>query len=433
MQTNEKWESEDQEFWKTEGKAIANRNLWISIPALLLAFAVWQLWSVVAVNLNSAGFNYAPEQLFTLAALPGLTGATTRFLYSFTVPIFGGRNWTVLSTASLLIPVVGIGLAVQNPETSFTTMAILAAFCGLGGGNFASSMSHISFFFPKKVKGTAMGLNAGLGNLGVSTVQFLAPLVITVGIFGSLGGAPQILMKNGIEQHVFLQNAAFIWVIPIILSTAAAFWGMNNLATAKASVREQLVVLKRKHTWLMSWLYTMCFGSFIGFSAAFPLLIKTLFPEVNALQLAFLGPLVGAASRPVGGWLGDKFGGARMTTLCIIAMIGAALGAIFFINSNSFVGFFIMFLLLFITAGIANGSTFRMIPIIFPPKEAAAVLGITSAIAAYAAFFIPKSFSWSLKATASPNNAILAFIVFYVISLGINWYYYDRKNAEIKC
>ena len=371
MQTNEKWESEDQEFWKTEGKAIANRNLWISIPALLLAFAVWQLWSVVAVNLNSAGFNYAPEQLFTLAALPGLTGATTRFLYSFTVPIFGGRNWTVLSTASLLIPVVGIGLAVQNPETSFTTMAILAAFCGLGGGNFASSMSHISFFFPKKVKGTAMGLNAGLGNLGVSTVQFLAPLVITVGIFGSLGGAPQILMKNGIEQHVFLQNAAFIWVIPIILSTAAAFWGMNNLATAKASVREQLVVLKRKHTWLMSWLYTMCFGSFIGFSAAFPLLIKTLFPEVNALQLAFLGPLVGAASRPVGGWLGDKFGGARMTTLCIIAMIGAALGAIFFINSNSFVGFFIMFLLLFITAGIANGSTFRMIPIIFPPKEAA--------------------------------------------------------------
>lgn len=213
----------------------------------------------------------------------------------------------------------------------------------------------------------------------------------------------------------------------------AALWGMNNLETAKASVREQMVVLKRKHTWLMSWLYTMCFGSFIGYSAAFPLLLKTQFPDVNALKLAFLGPLVGAIARPVGGWLGDKFGGARITTLDTIVMIIAALGSIIFLDQNAFSGFFVMFLLLFITAGIANGSTFRMIPIIFPPKEASVVLGVTSAIAAYAAYFIPKSFSWSLQATASPAAAMVGFIVFYVISLVINVYYYDRKNAEIKC
>ncbi len=433
MQKIERWDPEDQEFWETKGKKVANRNLWISIPALLLAFAVWQLWSVVAVNLNSAGFQFTTDQLFTLAALPGLTGTTMRFFYSFTVPVFGGRNWTVVSTASLLIPTIGIGLAVQNPATSFTTMAILAAFCGLGAGNFASSMANISFFFPKKAKGTALGLNAGLGNLGVSAVQFLAPLVITVGIFGSIGGAPQMMVQGGLQQQVFLQNALFIWVIPIALTVIAAFWGMNNLETAKASVREQMIVLKRKHTWLMSWLYTMCFGSFIGYSAAFPLLIKTQFPDVNGLQLAFLGPLVGALARPLGGWLGDKFGGARITTLDVLVMIASALGAIFFIGMNSFVGFFTMFMLLFITAGIANGSTFRMIPVIFPPKEASAVLGITSAIAAYAAYFIPKAFSWSLQATASPNGAMLAFVAFYVVSLGINWYYYDRRNAEIKC
>lgn len=205
MKNEEKWDPEDEEFWQTRGKKVANRNLWISIPALLLAFAVWQLWSVVAVNLNSAGFKFTTDQLFTLAALPGLTGATLRFFYSFTVPVFGGRNWTVISTASLLIPAVGIGIAVQNPETSFTTMAILAAFCGLGAGNFASSMANISFFFPKKTKGTALGLNAGLGNLGVSAVQFFAPLVIAFGIFGSLGSNPQFIVKNGIKQQVFFK------------------------------------------------------------------------------------------------------------------------------------------------------------------------------------------------------------------------------------
>lgn len=426
-----KWDPEDEHFWETEGKGHARRNLWISIPALLLAFAVWQIWSVVAASLNDIGFNFTSAQLFTLAALPGLTGATFRIIYTFVVPIFGGRNWTVISTASLLIPTIGIGIAVQNPETSFTTMAILAALCGLGGGNFASSMSNISFFYPKKAKGTALGLNAGIGNLGVSAVQFLAPLVVTVAIFGAVAGNPQVLPDG---SNVWLQNAAFIWVIPIILTVIAAMFGMDNLPGTKASVKEQAVIFKNKHTWIMTWLYVMCFGSFIGYSAAFPLLIRTEFPDVNPLQFAFLGPLVGALIRPVGGWISDKVGGAIVTFWDIVVMIAATIGVIYFYNAGNFTGFLLMFLVLFITTGIANGSTFRMIPFIFNnQKEAAAVIGWTSAIGAYGAYIIPQVFGWSLNTTGTANLALYIFIAYYVVSLVITWYYYSNKKAEIKC
>lgn len=429
----QKWEPENPVFWAKEGKKVANRNLWISISSLLLSFAVWQMWSVVAVNLNSIGFNFTTEQLFTLAALPGLTGATLRIFYSFVIPVFGGRNWTVISTASLLIPAVGIGFAVQDPTTSFTYMAVLAVLCGFGGGNFASSMANISFFYPKKVKGTALGLNAGLGNLGVSVVQFIVPIVTTIGLFSVFGGDPQEIVNAGVSKQVWVQNAAFIWVIPIILSTIAAMFGMNSLSTVKASIVEQLVIFKRKHMWVMTALYVMSFGSFIGYSAAFPLLIKSQFPDVNPLQFAFLGPLVGALIRPIGGWLADKIGGARVTFWDIVIMIGATFGVIYFLGEHHFGGFFLMFMILFFTTGIANGSTFRMIPFIFDAKEAAPVLGFTSAIAAYGAFFIPKSFGMSIANTGSPNLALYVFICYYIVSLGITWYYYSRKNAEIKC
>lgn len=425
-----KWDPENEQFWESEGKRHANRNLWISIPALLLAFAVWQIWSVVAVNLNDVGFNFSAGELFTLAALPGLTGATLRLIYTFVVPIFGGRNWTVFSTATLLIPTIGIGFAVQNPDTSFTTMAILAALCGFGGGNFSSSMANISFFYPKKAKGTALGLNAGIGNLGVSVVQFLAPLVVTIGIFGAFAGSPQEL-SNGAQ--VWMQNAAFIWVIPIILTVIAAMFGMDNLPGTKASVKEQAIIFKNKHTWIMTFLYIMCFGSFIGFSAAFPLLIRTEFPEVNALQFAFLGPLVGALARPLGGMISDKLGGARVTFWDVIVMIGSTFGVVYFLNAGNFTGFLLMFMLLFITTGIANGSTFAMIPHIFPPKEAAPVLGFTAAIAAYGAFFIPKIFGWSIETTGAANLALYLFIGYYAVSLVLTWYYYSRKNAVVKC
>ncbi len=237
------------------------RNLWISIPALMLAFAVWMVWSVVVVNLPNVGFKFSTNQLFWLAALPALCGATLRIFYSFMVPIFGGRRWTAISTASLLLPALGIGFAVQDPTTSYEVMVMLALLCGFGGGNFASSMANISFFFPKAQKGYALGLNAGLGNLGVSIVQFVVPLVITAGVFGTLGGEPAMVTKAGQQSPMWLQNAGFIWVPFIALSAIAAWFGMNDLADAKASFADQAVIFKRKHNWLMCWLYLGTFGS----------------------------------------------------------------------------------------------------------------------------------------------------------------------------
>ena len=427
------WNPEDPVFWEQQGKKIANRNLWISVSSLLLSFSVWMLWSVVAVNLNAAGFKFTPDQLFSLAALPGLSGATLRIFYAFVVPIFGGRNWTVISTASLLVPAIGIGYAVQDTSTSYTTMVILAVLCGLGGGNFASSMGNISFFFPKKQKGTALGINGGLGNLGVSVVQFVVPAVVTMGIFGSLGGDPQVLVKDGISKSVWIQNAAFVWVIPIVLTTIAAFFGMNNLETAKASIGEQMGIFKCKHMWIMCFIYTIAFGSFIGYSAVFPLLIKFQFPGIDPLKYAFLGPLVGALARPVGGWAADKFGGAIVSFWDILVMIGASFGVVYFMNTHNFTLFFAMALLLFITTGVASGSTFGMLPKIFDPKEAAPAIGFISAIAAYGAFFIPKAFAWSTSTTGSPTMALYGFIACYVVSLLVIRHYYSSKDAEIKC
>jgi NNP family nitrate/nitrite transporter-like MFS transporter len=426
------WDPEDSAFWKAEGKAIATRNLWISIPALLLSFAVWMVWSAVVVNLPNIGFTYTTDQLFWLAAVPGLSGATLRIFYSFMVPIFGGHKWTTISTASLLIPALGIGYAVQNPDTSFSTMLLLALLCGFGGGNFASSMSNISFFFPSSQKGTALGLNAGLGNLGVSVVQFVVPLVITAGIFGSLGGDPQTWAKGGVTRSMWLQNAGFIWVPFIIAATIAAWVGMNDIKSAKASFADQAVIFRRKHNWLMCWLYMGTFGSFIGYSAALPLLIRSQFPDVDAMKFAFLGPLVGALARPVGGWIADKLGGAPVTFWTFIVMTLAA-GGVLMLLDGPFYGFLALFIVLFLATGIGNASTFRMVPVIFPAKEAAAVLGFISAIAAYGAFFIPKSFGSAIAATGGPGPAIIGFIAFYLTCIAITWWFYSRKNAEAPC
>lgn len=454
-----KWNPEDKEFWEKEGKAIANRNLWISIPALFLAFAVWMVWSVVCVNLPLIGFQFDHNKLFWLAALPGLSGATLRIFYSFMVPIFGGRKWTAISTATLLIPAMGIGFAVRDLNTSYTTLLILALLCGLGGGNFASSMANISFFYPKAHKGTALGLNAGLGNLGVSAMQFIVPLVITTGVFSALCGDHLMCVVNGEPRPMWLQNAGFIWVPFIAISALTAWFGMNDIASAKASFSEQAIIFKRKHNWLMCWLYLGTFGSFIGYSAGLPLLTKSQFPEINPTQYAFLGPLVGALIRPVGGWLADKLGGARVTFWNFVLMTAAVFGVLRFLphggTGGNFWGFLAMFIFLFATTGIGNGSTFRMIPVIFlterqreaegkgaaaqeqavkdANKEAAAVLGFTSAFAAYGAFFIPKGFGTSIAATGSPDSALYGFVIFYVSCIIMTWWFYARKNAEISC
>jgi MFS transporter, NNP family, nitrate/nitrite transporter len=454
------WTPEDKSFWAQQGQAIASRNLWISVPALFLAFAVWQLMSVIAVKLPQIGFKFTSNQLFWLVAAPALSGATLRIFYSFLIPIFGGRRWTAISTASLLIPAIGIGIAVQDPATSYTTMLILALLCGFGGGNFSSSMANISFFFPKERKGSALGVNAGLGNLGVSSMQFLAPIMITVGILGILGGDPEIVTGSaGQQTSVWIQNAAFIWVPWIAIASIVAWIGMNDIADAEASFTEQAVIFKRKHNWIMCWLYLGTFGSFIGYSAGFPLLIKSQFPEVNALQYAWLGPFVGAIVRPFGGWLADQLGGARVTFCNFIVMTLAVGGVLYFLPSGpshgNFAGFLSMFILLFLTTGIGNGSTFRMIPVIFlterqraaagkdaaaqekaikdANKEAAAVLGFSAAIAAYGGFFIPKSYGTSIDLIGGPEGALYVFIVFYLTCIAITWWYYARRNAEMPC
>lgn len=430
------WNPEDPHFWESACKKIAARNLWISIPCLFLSFATWMIWSAVAVKLNSIGFNFTEEQLFTLAAVPGLTGAALRLIYSFIVPIAGGKNWTVISTLSLLLPAIGIGQAVQDPTTSYETMLILAALCGLGGGNFSSSMANISFFFPKKKQGTALGLNAGLGNLGVSALQFAVPIVIGMSIFGNLGGAPQTLtLSDGSTSQIWLQNAAYVWVVPIILCALAAVFFMDNLSVTKVPLKNQLIIFKRKHTYLTTWLYIMSFGSFIGYAAAFPLLITTQFGINNPLHYSFIGPLLGALIRPVGGWISDKTSGAIVTFISILVMIAGVFGVIYFIQpeSKSFWGFFAMFMLLFITTGIANGSVFRMIAVIFPPQEKAPVLGFSGAAAAFGAFYIPKCFGLSIHETGAIDAAFYGFVTYYITCIFVTWWWYLRKNAASRC
>jgi len=509
------WNVEDEQFWESTGKKIAYRNLWISIPALLCAFAVWLYWSIITVQMRNLGFPFDTVQLFTLSAIAGLAGATFRIPNSFLIAISGGRNVIALTTGLLIIPALGVGIALQDLNTPYIVFAIMAALSGFGGGNFASSMSNISFFFPQRMQGMSLGLNAGLGNLGVSVMQGLLPFVMTFALFGALGGDGLPLASDIGGQpagtEVFIQNAGLVWVPILIVLTLAAWFGMNNLAIAtpkmgstisalgkafglimvglvgtviglalllwldlsmwfvlpitivstrlimkfipgdiKGNLTTQFAIFRNKHTWIMTYLYIMTFGSFIGYSAAFPLLIRVVFGELpdgavnpnapNPFMYAWLGPLVGSLVRPVGGWLSDKVGGAKVTQWDTVVMIVATLGVAYFVGlaSNAahpeqyFLPFLILFLILFITTGIGNGSTFRMVPIIFKSSEAGPVLGWTSAVAAYGAFIIPRVFGQQVNA-GTPAYALYGFAVFYFTCLLLNWYYYARKNAEIVC
>ena len=452
------WTPEDKSFWQSTGKSIARRNLWLSVPALLLAFAVWQVLSVTLTYLPNVGFKYSKEELFTLAGLPALSGATLRIVYSFVVPIFGGRRWTAFSTATLLIPLIGLGFAVQDPSTPLWQMQMWALLCGFGSANFSSSMSNISFFFPKSEKGTALGINAGLGNLGVSVVQFVVPVVVTMGMF-ALGTDAQVYTKGTEVKNIWVQNAAFFWIPFVTFFAISAWFGMNDIASAKASFKEQSVIFKRRDTWLMCILYLGTFGSFIGFAAGFGLLMKGQFPQVNATQYVFLGALIGAVARVIGGKVSDKFGAAHVTTFVFLGMIVAVMGVIHFLpvkgveGSGSFRGFFACFIALFALTGVGNASTFAQVPKIFfavtkqvlgtkatpeqvelnANKEAAAVLGFSAAIGAYGGFFVPKSYGVSISATGGVKAALMVFIVYYVLCLVINWWFYSRKGAPTPC
>lgn len=509
------WEVENTQFWESIGKKVANRNLWISIPCLSCAFAVWLYWSIITVQMKNLGFPFDNAQLFTLSAIAGLAGATLRIPNSFLIAIAGGRNVIALTTALLIIPALGTGLALQSMTTPYAVFAVLAALSGLGGGNFASSMSNINFFFPKRMQGLSLGLNAGLGNIGVSLMQVLLPWVMTFSLFGALGGEglplPAGVGSQAAGSLVYIQNSGLIWA-PILMALALAAWfGMNNLAVAtphlestglamlkvlgmvligfigsavglvlllglnlsmwlvlpltvlltvllmkalpgdiRQRLNTQFAIFNNKHNWIMTYLYVMTFGSFIGYSAAFPLLIRVVFGELpdgapnpmapNPFAYAWLGPLVGSVARPIGGWLSDKIGGAKVTQWDTIVMIIAALGVAFFVRlagqspqpEQYFLPFLLLFLVLFVTTGVGNGSTFRMIPIIFKPAEAGPVLGWTSAIGAYGSFIIPKVFGQQVDA-GTPEYALYGFAVYYFTCLVLNWYYYARRNAEIEC
>jgi NNP family nitrate/nitrite transporter-like MFS transporter len=453
------WRPDDPEFWRKGGRVIAMRNLIFSMPPLLLSFAVWIVWSVVVIELPRIGFQFTTGELFWLAAIPGLSGAAFRLLYSFVVPIFGGRNFTIFSTLTLLIPTLWMALAVQNPDTSYAVFVFIALLCGLGGGNFSASMAHISFFFPKKKLGAALGWNAGIGNLGVGIMQAVVPLVIFSGALAFKGGLPQTHELGGVTSQVWLQNAGLIWIPFILLATIAAAFGQNNLRGVQETYSEKTAIFGRKHAWILSWLYTGTFGSFIGFAAAFPFLLTVLFPDSGALKWAFVGPLVGALIRPLGGWLSDRVGGAKVTFWNFAVMFGAGIWAILSLPSqtgnNDVAGFFMAFMLLFLTAGIGNGSVFHVVPNVFRrlhersvqgkdqaaqesaitagDVEASVALGFTSAIAALGLFFIPALVATSIQATGSTHFAMSVFSVFYLTCAFATWWWYRRTNAEVRC
>jgi len=440
----------------------------------------------------------------------GLAGATLRIPNSFFVALSGGRNVIAVTTALLVIPALGTGLALRDPGTSYAAFVVLAALSGIGGGAFASSMSNISFFFPKRMQGLSLGLNAGLGNIGVSVMQVALPFVMTFGLFGALGGRPQPLPAELGGDPIWIQNAGLLWVPLLALLAVAAWFGMNNLpghgsgstlsdigkvlwlillglATSgmalylmlaldwnmwlvlpltvvltvvvmrylspgpvREGLQSQFAIFGEKHNWVMTWLYTMTFGSFIGYSAAFPKLIQDVYGTLpdgsinpaapNPLAYAWLGPLVGSLARPVGGWLSDRLGGARVTHWDTVLMIVSALGVAYYVGLASgspqpqehFVPFLLLFLLLFVATGVGNGSTFRMVPIIFEPRLAGPVLGWTSAVAAYGAFIIPRVFGGQI-ASGTPERALYGFALYYVSCLGLNWWLYARRGAERPC
>ncbi len=521
------WDVEDEEFWETTGKKVASRNLWISIPSLLVGFAVWLYWGIITVQMINLGFPFETGELFTLSAIAGLTGATLRIPSSFLIRVAGGRNTIFFTTALLMVPAAGTGFALLSQDTPLWVFQILAILSGIGGGNFASSMSNISFFYPKRKQGLALGLNAGLGNAGVTTMQILIPLVMTVGIFGAgvelETASGWIFGKIPAGTDTWIQNAGFIWLVFLIPLAFLAWFRMDNIrashvspnigsplnsfmktsgmlglalipATAglfvilpsptglgwtwakyptiivvivatvfllrqlrgdiKPNLERQFKIFGNKHTWIMSIIYTMTFGSFIGYAAGFALAIKVIFgfqhvvvdgvmthdilnPDgPSALAFAWMGPFIGAFIRPLGGWIADRVGGARVTQWVAVTMIVSALGVAYFMKQayqsatpqDYFLPFLLLFLVLFAATGVGNGSTFRTIAVVFDQEQAGPVLGWTSAVAAYGAFVVPQEFGEQI-ANGTPEIAIYAFVVFYVVCLGLNWWYYLGPKA----
>ncbi|WP_104089363.1 MFS transporter [Cryobacterium sp. N19] len=433
------WNPENKKQWQQGGKLIASRNLKWSIFAEFLGFVVWQLWSIVVVSLPAAGFTFSTAEVFWLISMPSLVGATLRFPYTFLVLKFGGRNWTIISAGLLLIPSIALGFCVGNPDTPFGVMLFVAALAGFGGGNFASSMSNITYFYPQSQKGYALGLNAAGGNLGASMAQLIVPIVITLGAVGTLN----------------ISLAGWFW-IPFIL---VAMWGawkyMDNLTNAKADFAGSIAAVKEPHFWILAMLYIGTFGSFIGFASVFPKLIADQFPAYSTFQvasaslsLAFIGALVGSLARPAGGRLADRFGGASVTVAAFGVMAVGALVVVAVLPLGNFWAFLGSFLLIFVATGIGNGSTYRMIPSVFSAKsgvkdahqnsgdvntqrKTAAALGLISAVGAYGGFIIPQVLGHSKTTTGDYSSAIYAFAMAYVVMMCVTAFVYLHRGSSV--
>ena len=435
------WNPENTSFWVGTGRGVARRNLVFSILAEHFAFSVWLLWSVVAVSLPAAGFAFPVDQLFWLVAVPNLVGSFMRIPYTAAIGRFGGRNWTTFSAAVLLVPLALMTYCLTTPGTPYWMFLLTAATAGLGGGNFASSMANISYFYPERAKGLALGVNAAGGNIGVSVVQLLVPLVVGIGLVGTAQGG-----------GLWLHNAPMLWLLPVVVATVGAWLFMDNLAVSRAKLRDQVACLWNRHNWVMSFLYVGTFGSFIGYAAAFPLLITTQFPGLGLAYLAFLGPLVGSLARPAGGWISDRLGGARVTAWNFAAMGLGVLGILLALDMHHFGLFLSAFLCLFVTSGIGNGSTFRMIPAIYRAQAeaeaeregvdpgprlararltAAVVIGFSSSVGAFGGFLIPRGFGMSISATGSIATALVVFLGGYAVMVGVTWWYYLRRRVLV--
>lgn len=429
------WDPNSPEFWESTAKPTAWRTLWITTFCLLLSFATWFMVSAIVVKLTGIGFKFTPQQLFWLNSMPGLAAGTLRIVHTFLIPVFGTRKTVSVSTLLLAIPAVGWGFAVTNPNTSFTTFLVLAFLAGLGGGNFSSFMPSTSLFFPKKLQGTALGIQAGIGNFGVSVVQFVTPAILGI----ALVGLPQTFVKDGKESTIFLQNASWIWVPFVVVGAVVAWFGLRSVPV-QASFKEQLDIFKDKHTWLMTSLYIMTFGSFSGLAATFPLLIKQLYGGFenapDPLAYAFLGPLVGAGIRVVAGPIADKVGGGKVT---LVSAIGLTVFAVLMIpyaapqSIDAWPGFLWIMLGLFLFSGIGNASTFKQMPMIFPPRQAGGVIGWTSAIAAYGPFIFSVLLGSIMGTGKNASSFFVGLAIFCFANLLLNWWFYTRKNAEKPC
>lgn len=441
------WTPEDPVFWESTGKKLAWRTLTITTLNLMMAFIVWFVVSALVVRLPNIGFKLTPTQLFWLAAMPGLAAGILRAIHTFLIPLYGTRHVVTFSTLSLLIPALGWFYAIQDPNTPYWILLLLAFLAGLGGGNFSSFMPSTSLFFPKRLQGTALAIQAGIGNFGVSVVQFVTPWIIGFALFGTLAGASQTFVPSvpgAAAKPMWLQNAALIYV-PFIVVFAIAAWAMLKSVPVRANFREQLDVFhfSNLHGFWMTSLYMMTFGSFSGFAATFPLMIKQLYTGLpggpDPLTYAFLGPLVGAAARVLAGPISDKLGGAIVTHWSGIGLLACTIGVTFYTHPDPTTGmgqfplFVGMMLGVFFFSGVGNASTFKQMPMIFEPRQAGGIIGWTAAMASFGPFIFGMLIGWSFASTGSPNAFFYGAAVFYLFNIAINWWCYARKGAEKPC